>query len=115
MYEQSTSIPKSIPDGWWSVPAQDLIETFEINPSSGLNKDQVAESRAQFGTNRMKDRGPTSLWSLLWESVKSPMMLVLLSIAGISLAFGQTREAIVMVFVVAIYVGVHLLNKARWR
>jgi P-type Ca2+ transporter type 2C len=41
------------------------------------------------------------------------MIVVLLSIAGISLALGQTREAIVMGVVVAIYVAVHLLNKAR--
>ena len=113
MSEQTPEIPKDIPDQWWSVPAQELIETFAIDPSQGLSEPQVTKSRAQFGSNRMQERGPTSLWTLLWESIKSPMMLVLLSIAGISLALGQTREAIVMVVVVAIYVGVHLLNKAR--
>jgi magnesium-transporting ATPase (P-type) len=41
------------------------------------------------------------------------MMVLLLSIAGISLALSQFREAIVTFFVVAMYVGAHLLNKAR--
>ncbi len=41
------------------------------------------------------------------------MMVLLLVIAGISLALGQTREAVVMAVVVAMYVGIHLLNKAR--
>jgi hypothetical protein len=40
------------------------------------------------------------------------MMVLLLSIAGISLLLGQIREAVVMVFVVAMYVGIHLLNEA---
>lgn len=41
------------------------------------------------------------------------MIVLLLAIAGISLALDQIREAVVMVFVVAMYVSVHLLNKAR--
>ena len=113
MSDQTPVLPQDIPNQWWSVPTQELIETFGIDASQGLNEDKVTESRDRFGSNRMQKRGPTSLWTLLWESVKSPMMLVLLSIAAISLALGQTREAIVMVVVVAIYVGVHLLNKAR--
>jgi Ca2+-transporting ATPase len=66
-----------------------------------------------YGGNRLADTGPTSLWSLLWDSIRSPMMLLLLSIAGISLILGQFPEAIVMAFVAATYVAVHLLNKAR--
>jgi len=98
---------------WWSVPISDLLEKLGVDQSEGLSSAEVEEKRGTFGENRLEDRGPTSLWTLLWESVTSPMMLVLLAIAGISLLLGQTREAIVMAGVVAIYVGVHLLNKAR--
>ncbi len=98
---------------WWSVPKPDLLEKLGVDPSEGLSSAEVEEKRGTFGENRLEDRGATSLWTLLWESVTSPMMLVLLAIAGISLLLGQTREAIIMAGVVAIYVGVHLLNKAR--
>jgi magnesium-transporting ATPase (P-type) len=90
-----------------------LAEQIGTGLSKGLENEQVEEHRRQYGSNQVEDEGPTSLWTLAWESVRSPMMVLLLSIAGISLLLGQIREALVMVFVVAMYVGIHLLNKAR--
>jgi Ca2+-transporting ATPase len=98
---------------WWAQPAEQLIRQLAVDPQKGLSPEQVQAFRGQFGRNQLEDAGPTSLWTLLWESITTPMMLLLLSIAGISLLLGQFREAIVMVFVVATYVGIHLLNKAR--
>jgi Ca2+-transporting ATPase len=98
---------------WWATPARELARQIGTGLSQGLESEQVEEHRRQYGSNQLEDEGPTSLWTLAWESVRSPMMVLLLSIAGISLLLGQIREAAVMVFVVAMYVGIHLLNKAR--
>jgi Ca2+-transporting ATPase len=98
---------------WWAVPADELARQMDVDLSQGLSGDQVERQRKRYGSNELEDTGPTSLWTLAWESVRSPMMVLLLAIAGISLLLGQLREAVVMVFVVATYVGVHLLNKAR--
>ncbi len=113
MDSQKNGFPKEIEEGWWAKPKEDLFRSLNVDSAQGLSSKDVSISQDKFGSNKLEDRGPTSLWRLLWESVKSPMMLVLLSIAGISLALGQIREAVVMAVVVAIYVGVHLLNKAR--
>ena len=98
---------------WWAVPPDEALRLTGTDPERGLSAAQVEESRQRYGSNEVRHAGPTSLWTLLWESVKSPMMVLLLTIAAISLAVGQVREALVMVFVVAMYVAVHLLNKAR--
>ncbi len=37
-----------------------------------------------YGSNEVRQAGPTGLWTLLWESVKSPMMVLLLSALGIA-------------------------------
>jgi Ca2+-transporting ATPase len=105
--------PEKLPEAWWSRPAEESLQALVIDADRGLSQSQVIQSREEYGSNRLEDTGPTSLWILLWESIKSPMMVLLLTIAGISLALGQIREAVVMIFVVAMYVGVHLLNKAR--
>jgi len=104
---------EQLPEGWWSYSANALARQFDVDLARGLSSDQVKPNRERFGSNRMEDPGSTSVWRLLWESVKSPMMVLLLVIAGISLALRQIREAFVMVFVVAMYVAVHLINKAR--
>jgi len=98
---------------WWATPAKELARQTGTPLDRGLGNEQVEENRRQFGSNQLEDTGPTSLWTLAWESARSPMMILLLTIAGISLLLGQFREAIVMAFVVATYVGIHLLNKAR--
>lgn len=108
--QNQTAIPV---ENWWSKPGGALLEELEVKPEKGLASEQVKKHREAWGGNRFEERGPTSLWVLLWESIKSPMMLLLLSIAAISLMLGQFREAAVMAFVVAMYVGIHLLNKAR--
>jgi Ca2+-transporting ATPase len=113
MKRKPDHLPKNLPARWWAEPTEKLLQILGVDPGRGLSSEQVTQNREKYGSNQLEDRGPTSLWTLLWESVKSPMMMLLLTIAGISLVLGQLREALVMVFVVAMYVGVHLLNKAR--
>ena len=98
---------------WWSQPAGELARQLNSDPERGLLPAAIEANRAQYGTNELVELRPTSLWVLLWESVRSPMMVLLLVIAGVSLLLGQLREASVMAFVVAMYVAVHLINRAR--
>ena len=98
---------------WWATDPAELARGTGTDLSQGLSPEQVQRNRQRFGHNRLEDRGPASIWTLAWESIRSPMMLLLLSIAAISLLLGQYREAVAMAVVVALYVGIHLLNKAR--
>jgi Ca2+-transporting ATPase len=98
---------------WWARPAAELVEALDVDAENGLSPGRVEEMRERYGTNEMERGGRTSLWELLWESLSSPMMVLLLAVAGISLAVGRAREAIVMAVVVLSYVGVELYNKAR--
>ncbi len=101
------------PEAWWSRPASELLETLGVREALGLASERVAAQRERYGANEMGGEGATGLTALLWESLTSPMMLLLLAVAGISLLLGKTLEAIVMAFVVISYVGVELYNKAR--
>ncbi|MGM0399728.1 MAG: cation-translocating P-type ATPase [Chloroflexota bacterium] len=98
---------------WWSRPAHELLDALNVEPDEGLDAARVEEMRERYGANEMDEGRRTGLRELLWESITSPMMLLLLAVAAVSLVLGKTREAIVMVVVVLIYVGVELYNKAR--
>lgn len=98
---------------WWSRPASELLDVLRVEREMGLSPVRVDEMRSRFGANELDEAGRPSFRALLWESVTSPMMLLLLAVAGISLALGRVREAIFMAVVVLIYVGVELYNKAR--
>jgi P-type Ca2+ transporter type 2C len=98
---------------WWTKPSSALLEQLGSDPDRGLSADRVAAMRERYGANEMRASERASLRDLLWESITSPMMLLLLAVAGLSLLLAQYREAVVMAAVVLIYVGVELYNKAR--
>ena len=98
---------------WWALPKEKILKVLKVDPENGLVIERVQEYRAAFGANTMEELKPTSTWTLLLESVKQPMMILLLSIAAISLVFGELIEAVVMLFVVATYVSVEFINKHR--
>lgn len=102
-----------LPEAWWGDPGETLAARLGVDPARGLPGDRVETMRERHGANRIAEEGPASTWELLRESITSPMMLLLLGIAAISLLLGQVREAVVMAFVVLTYVGVELINKAR--
>jgi Ca2+-transporting ATPase len=98
---------------WWALPKEKILKVLKVDPENGLVIERVKEYRTAFGVNTMEELKPTSTWTLFLESVKQPMMILLLSIAAISLAFGELIEAVVMLFVVAAYVSVEFINKHR--
>jgi P-type Ca2+ transporter type 2C len=98
---------------WWAEPAETVLERLAVDPQRGLAEQRVDEMRERYGANTMVDTEPAGFRELLWESITSPMILLLLAVAAISLLLGQFAEAIVMAAVVLIYVGVELINKRR--
>lgn len=98
---------------WWSLPKEKLIQELSIDTKIGLTQDQVKKSRKHFGSNIVEKIEPMSNFALLLEGIKEPMMLLLLTIAGLSLIFGKIGEAFTMIFVVAAYIFVEFINKRR--
>jgi P-type Ca2+ transporter type 2C len=98
---------------WWACSISDLANFYNTNIKTGLSETQVQKNAKRFGKNTFVELKPASTFSLLIEGIKSPMMLLLLSIAVLSLIFSKFLEASVMVFVVFAYIFIELINKAR--
>ncbi len=98
---------------WWATPVDDLTDHLGVDRERGLDSERVQEMRSRYGRPVIRGIEPKSMVELLRESITSPMMLLLLAIAGISAALRQLRAAAVMVFVVLCYIGVELINKGR--
>jgi Ca2+-transporting ATPase len=103
----------SSPAFWWSLSIDENLEAVAVDPDRGLSEEQVQEHRTLFGSNTLVELKPTSSWKLIVDSVRQPMMVLLLTIAAISLVLGEIIEASVMSFVVVAYVSVEFLNKHR--
>lgn len=98
---------------WYTISKEKVLDIFKVNENIGLNDSQVKENRSKFGTNTLYELKKTNPWLLLFEGLKQPMMLVLLSISFISFIFKEYVEAITMIVVVFLYVFVEFINKYR--
>src|ERR1035437_6247655 len=98
---------------WWAGSILNLADFYGSNIKDGLSVAQIQKNVEKFGKNTFIELEPTSTFSLLIEGLKSPMMMLLLSIAVVSLIFSKPLEAVVMVFVVLVYSFIELINKAR--
>jgi len=82
---------------WWAGPISNLADFYDTDIKAGLSETQVLKNAERFGKNTFAELKPASAFSFLIEGIKSPMMLLLLSIAVLSLIFSKFLEAAIMV------------------
>lgn len=98
---------------WWSAPKESVAKALGADARNGLSMADVQSNRNMFGANTLVELKPTGIIELVFEGIRQPMMLLLLTIAGLSFLFGRPVEAMMMIFVVAAYVLVEFVNKFR--
>jgi P-type Ca2+ transporter type 2C len=68
---------------------------------NGLSQAEVLEKRQQYGENRLPAEKGTTIWTLLLNQVKSPLVYIILVAAGVSLVVREYNDfAIIMAVVV---------------
>lgn len=98
---------------WWAGPISKLAAFYSTDIKTGLSETQVQENAERFGRNTFFELKPPGIFSLVIEGLKSPMMLLLFSIAVLSLIFSRPLEAAVMILVILAYISIELINKRR--
>ncbi|KAK3398024.1 putative calcium P-type ATPase [Sordaria brevicollis] len=70
----------------------EVLNTFGVDPATGLNDEQVAQSRAKHGKNAIPEEPPTPIWELILEQFKDQLVLILLGSAAISFVLALFEE-----------------------
>jgi Ca2+-transporting ATPase len=68
----------------------------------GLNTEEVLARRAQFGENRLPSEKWVSIWTILLNQLKSPLVYIILAAAAISLTLGEFGDFTIIMVVVVI-------------
>lgn len=98
---------------WHAISKDQVLDVLNLNEKTGLIDQQVEQNRSEYGSNIIFELKRTKIWLLLFDGIKQPMMLVLISIGFISFLFQEYVEAITMIVVVFLYVFVEFINKYR--
>lgn len=78
-----------------SIPTGDPLSSLH-----GLSASDAAQRLAQLGPNRVSTGRDETFWDELLESLREPLVLLLLAVGGLYFLFGETRDALIVLGVI---------------
>jgi len=94
------------------MPAADALSRIDSGPG-GLSAAEVENRRQRFGPNELVESGGRTVWHILWEQLKSVMVIVLIIAGGISLALGEFIDAAAIIAIVVLNAILGVLQEYR--
>lgn len=85
---------------WHSLKLEDLCARMETSEHFGLGDNAVQLRLKEYGPNALVEGKRPTFWQLFREQFKDFMVKVLLGAAGLSLALGKTRDALLTVAII---------------
>ena len=88
---------------FWSVSTKDLVQKLQSS-SDGLTTEEANQRILHYGSNTLKPKKRTSVIGLFLSQFKSPIIIILLFAASLSLFLADTTDSII-IFVIIIASG----------
>lgn len=95
-----------------AMDAADVYARLATRPE-GLTSAEAAARLAEYGPNVLAKNQRAGISRLLWRAVINPLVILLAVLATISFVTGDARAGIVMSLMIALGVGLKLLQEAR--
>ena len=79
-----------------------IVKTFNSNVSEGLGESAVLASRAKYGNNVLKATNSRSIFKILFNQFKSPLVIILIVASIVSYYLGQPRDGTILLVIVVL-------------
>jgi Mg2+-importing ATPase len=89
------------PKAFWSTPASALLQQLQTSPE-GLTSEEARERLDRYGLNLLKPKKKSDALTLLLSQFKSPIILILLFAAGLSLFLHDPADAVIILLIVLV-------------
>jgi Mg2+-importing ATPase len=90
---------------YWSLSTDELAERLRSG-QTGLSSAEAAERLRVHGPNAIREERPLTRLRILERQLRSPLLLLLVFAAAVSILTGQWMEAVIVLSIVAASVGV---------
>lgn len=90
-----------IPKAFWSTEPAELLRRLRTT-RDGLTSDEAADRLEQFGPNLLRRRERVSTLSLLLAQFRSPIILLLLIAAVLSIFLGEATDAVIIIAIIGV-------------
>lgn len=98
---------------WHSLPVEQVLRHFELDPGRGLDAGAVQLALARHGPNALPEPPPKPLWRTFVRQFKSPLIYILFVAASLAVALGHHGDAMVILAVVLINAMIGSFQEGR--
>lgn len=98
-----------------AIKTEEVAKRLDVNLQNGLTESSIEERIKKYGLNSYAEQKQKSIWLILWEQFKSPIILLLVVAAGFSFFFEDWIEgfAIIAVIFITAALGFFMELQAR--
>jgi Mg2+-importing ATPase len=86
---------------FWSLPTDQVLLQMH-STTTGLSSQDAKQRLVQYGANSLKQKRKSSAWMLLLNQFKSPIILILIFAAVLSIFLKDAADAIIILAIVLI-------------
>jgi Mg2+-importing ATPase len=97
---------------YWSLPAAELLHRLEVTPE-GLGDAGAGERLAQYGRNLLRADGSLTMARVVLGQFRSPLVLILVFAAGVSLIVRDWLDALIILAIVCGSAGLGAVQEYR--
>jgi Ca2+-transporting ATPase len=98
---------------WHSQELQEIIQSLDANPETGLTDQEAAQRLSKHGLNRLVEDGEIRFLSIFKEEVTEPMILLLIAVGVLYSVWGNLTDSLTIIAIISILVIVEVWNEYR--
>jgi len=100
------------PPKYWTMAPEEVAEQLRAS-ADGLSNEEAERRLAEFGPNELSEREGFTKLGVLWNQLRSPLLLLLLFAAGVSVVTGEWVDAVIVLAIVVASVGIGYTREYR--
>jgi Ca2+-transporting ATPase len=86
---------------WYQLSAEEVLQKLNSSPA-GLRSEAIPGLQEKYGPNALRDAPRKSRLAILLGQFKDVMILILIAAAGVSIAVGETTDAMVILAIIIV-------------
>ena len=98
---------------WHTQTIEQVCDTLQITPDSGLSEIEILNRRSRFGTNELIEHGLRNPWHILFDQFREAMVVVLIIAAIISVVLSDWKDAVAIVVIVVLNAALGFIQEYR--
>ena len=90
-----------------------VLKELDVDLNIGLNDEEVRKRREKYGLNEFTQKEKAGFFEELIDSLKEPMILILIFASIVSFIIGETHDAIGIVMAIAVGIGIGMITEGK--